>query len=247
MSFSHSLSISQTGDEWFISLPAIILPFSLQPCFLKYACPTFFCSPLSEIKWMSFALAFVLLCNPALFVVDPISRSDPSCSLETGAGECLADRQTQQAHQPASINASALPGGVPTHSYENSLSLLFFEPNSASFFVICSRRMEKRADILYATHFLLLHCTIYSTVHSDEITPDSAIVSSIHLILAGRKKNNWQFHHGQKSGFSHILSQESRDADCVFIWPRRDIMTWSISAKCIWKTEKDLFRRDWMP
>lgn len=98
------------------------------------------------------------------------------------------DRKTQKAHQPARINASALPVGVPTHSYyENSLSLLFFEQNSASFVVICSRRMQKRVGILYATHFLLLHYIIYSTVYSDERTQDSAIVLSI-LYSQGEKK-----------------------------------------------------------
>lgn len=48
--------------------------------------------------------------------------------------------------------------------------------------------MQKWVGILYATHIQLPHCTIYSAVRSDERSWDSAIVSSIHLILAGRKK-----------------------------------------------------------
>lgn len=127
-------------------------------------------------------------------------------------------RKTQKAHQPARINASALPVGVPTHSYyENSLSLLFFEQNSASFVVICSRRMQKRVGILYATHFLLLHYIIYSTVYSDERTQDSAIVLSIHLLLAGRKKNRQIQPRSEKWILSYSSSRVQRFSLCVYL------------------------------
>lgn len=95
-----------------------------------------------------------MLCNSALFVVDPISRLHPSCCLENGAGVCLFDRQTgRQTRQTdktdrqdrqtdrhkrhtsqLGVNASALPIRVPTHShYKNSLTLFFSRPNPASF------------------------------------------------------------------------------------------------------------------
>lgn len=146
----------------------------------------FFLNHLTEIEWVSFALASAtpLICGWPNFQVGSILQFG---DWSRGMSCRQTDRQTQKAHQPASINASVLSIGVPTHSYyENSLNLLFFEPNSASFVVICSRRMEKRAGILYATHFLLLHYTIYSTVHSDERTPDSAAVSFI-LCSQGEK------------------------------------------------------------
>lgn len=95
--------------------------------FLNMHAPIFFFYHLPKIKWMSFALASVLLCNSALFVVDPVSRLDPTCSLETG------DRQTQKAHQPASQMQSECPptpitriASVSSYLSQTQLLLLLF-------------------------------------------------------------------------------------------------------------------------
>lgn len=120
------------------------------------------------------------------------------------------------------------------------LFLLFARDGWRSGRIYCTLHTSCCSTILFTVRFILMK--------EPQTLLDGDRYCLIHSSYTCReKKNNWQFHHGQKSGFSHILPQESRDADCVFIWPRRDIMTWSISAKCIWKTEKDLFRRDWMP
>lgn len=237
---SHSLSISQTGDvhEWFILLPAIILPFlslslSLQPCFLKYACPTFFFpTTLQNSNACPSLVPVSPLPSSALFVVDPISRSDPSCSLETVEGESVfyTDRQTQKAHQPASMNASALPIGVPTHSdYENSPALLI---SSQTRHLLLSFAWDGwRNRRVYCT--IHTSCSPLYYLQLCERSKDSAIVSLIlcnraaenpqglHISPpAGRKKKKiWAIHQGQKSGFSLILPRESRAAACVFIWP----------------------------
>lgn len=127
------------------------------------------------------------------------------------------DRQTQKAHQPASVNASALPVGVPTHSYyENSLSLLFL--SQTRLLLLLFARDGCRSGRAYCTLHTSCSSTILFTVQFNLMRePETQPLSHPFILYSQGGKKTRQIHHGQKSGFSHIFPQESRDAACVFI------------------------------
>lgn len=109
---------------------------------------SFFYSPLPH-------LPLSCLCNSALFVVDPISRFDPSCGAEADCAE--TDRQTDKtkAHQLAGINASAVPITVPTHPFARmnpSLSASWCQTR-IRFFVLTAADTHATPPALPQHHF----------------------------------------------------------------------------------------------
>lgn len=129
--------------------------------------------PPSKFKWMSPALASVLfclfshpasaLCNSALFVADPISRFDPSCSFEAGCG--AADWLTDTKGTPTSRHGCLCCAHYSAHPplYENNPSLsASLCQTRLGFFVFMAPDARTRTRTIYSLvcreNRRLIHC-----------------------------------------------------------------------------------------
>lgn len=107
--FTHcQLLSSRLPSSAFLNMHALHFSTTFQ-IQMDVPCSCFF-SPLLH-------LPLSCLCNSALFVVDPISRFDPSCGAEADCAETDWQTEKTKAHQLAGINTSAVPITVPTHPY----------------------------------------------------------------------------------------------------------------------------------
>ena len=157
------------------------------------------------------------LCNYALFVVDPISRFDPSCST---VAECLATQwlTDTKAYQQAGINVSALPIIMPTHPFarmNSSLSAclaLNQDPLLCLYDSKC-RRCPSYSSITLSTAWskekIGFTLTQWAAKHSQHYHR-----SQLTLFITQGRQQTWEIHHVRKTEatlWRAIVEEESGD------------------------------------
>lgn len=199
---------------------------------------------LASILFCLLSLTASALCNSALFVVDPISRFDPSCGVEAdcGAADWLTDRQTQ------STSASwhrCLCCAHPPFCKNEPITLRLLVPNLDPFLCLCGSRHKHATPSCSATAPF--------TIWSEDRTAGSSFVSltgcngmhytttsQIPLFITYGQEQTWDTHHVSKAEatlWRAIVEEETGDLAWQLIHLSECIMTWSTSTKCIWKSE----------
>lgn len=199
---------------------------------------------LASILFCLLSLTASALCNSALFVVDPISRFDPSCGVEAdcGAADWLTDRQTQ------STSASwhrCLCCAHPPFCKNEPITLRLLVPNPDPLLCLCSSRHKHATPSCSATAPF--------TIWSEDRTAGSSFVSltgcngmhytttsQIPLFITYGQEQTWDTHHVSKAEatlWRAIVEEETGDLAWQLIHLSECIMTWSTSTKCIWKSE----------
>lgn len=218
--------------------------------------------PPSKFKWMSPALASILFCllSPpasapcisALFVVDPISRFDPSCSVEAdcGAIDWLTDTK---AHQQAGIDASAVPITVPTYPFVRmnpSLSASQCQTQIRFFVLVAPDThatppappqhhllfgLKRELEAHPSSHWFAV--TGWAAEHPLHCNFPSCALRNLQPRADLRNSSCQKSRGSSLEGYSGGRDGRTGLAAYPFVWVHHDSMTWSTSRKCIWKSE----------